>query len=156
MKFLAIIDEAFLANFRTDDGGLTLVVYDKYDASRAIPLKPLQRPVLTITNGESVYLTQAHIDALIEYERQVTTAEAIRDINNRIQDTIDNYSGFAKITHIAGKKVEPIAIGQGCWKCPSHAKCFDAFQIHSHKCNHYDKTEAEFAEWLHNQKEGQK
>ena len=45
-------------------------------------------------------------------------------------------------------KIEPIAIGQGCYKCPSHTKCLDAFQIHSHRCNHYDKTEEEFESWL--------
>lgn len=140
MKYLAVFDDGFLSNFRLDDCGLTLVLTDKCGATRAVALKPVQRPVLTVESGESIYLTQAHIDALIEYERQVTTAEVVRDINNRIQEAID--------VHIAGKKVEPIAIGQGCWKCPSHTKCFDAFQIHSYKCNHYDKTEEEFKEWL--------
>ena len=153
MKYLAIVDDDLLKYFRVDDNGLTLVAQDMGGGNRGIPLKPLIRPVLTNTEGESIYLTQAHIDALIEYERQVTTAEVLREINNRIKGAIDEYSGITKPTQIAGKKIEPIAIGQGCWKCPSHTKCFDAFQIHSYKCNHYDKTEAEFKEWLQGKKE---
>lgn len=39
-------------------------------------------------------------------------------------------------------------IGQGCMKCLAHFTCPDAFQEHSHNCNHYDKTEKEFIEWI--------
>ena len=148
MKYLAVFDDGFLSNFRLDDCGLTLVLTDKRGATRAVKLTPLERPMLTITEGNSVYLTQAHMDALMEYEQHAMTAEAVRQVNNSIQEAIDNYSEIAEITRITGKKVEPIAIGQGCWKCPSHTKCFDAFQLHSYKCNHYDKTEEEFKEWL--------
>lgn len=43
--------------------------------------------------------------------------------------------------------------GRGCLKCPSHNKCDDAFQLHSRLCNHYDKTDEEFAEWLKENKD---
>ena len=69
MKYMAIIDDAMLANFRLDDDGLTLVVTDQGGANRAMRLKPLQRPVIAMTNGESAYLTQGHIDAMIAFER---------------------------------------------------------------------------------------
>ena len=39
-------------------------------------------------------------------------------------------------------------IGSGCIKCPNHNSCPDAFQPHAYSCNHYDKTEKEFAIWL--------
>ena len=51
---------------------------------------------------------------------------------------------------------DAILFGKGCIKCPSHNKCMDAFQTHSHLCNHYDKTREEFAKWSEEQKrEGQ-
>ena len=141
MKFIISVDDNFISNFRRDDEDrLTLVVTDKNGLTRAVRLKPLQKPVLTFPNGESIYLNQEHIDALLEYEKRVSIAEAVRRINEGIQEAVK----------LSGKKpdIEPIRIGKGCEKCPSHVTCYDAFQIHSYKCNHYNKTEEEFKAWL--------
>ena len=145
MKYIAIVDDNFLSNFRRDDNGLTLVVTDKDGLTRAMGLKPLQRPVLAFPDGENIYLTQEHINALLEYEKQVSIAEAVRRINEGIQEAIQ----------LSGKQpdIDPIVVGKGCAKCPSHVRCFDAFQIHSYKCNHYNKTEEEFKAWLKGEKE---
>ena len=140
MKYTIVVDDEFLSNFRVDDCGKTLVLTDKNGLSRAVDLKPLQRPVITFQTGESLYLTQGHIDALLEYEQQKSLAEAVRRVNQSIEEMKNKSVGIPK--------VEPIAIGSGCLKCPSHVRCTDAFQIHSHMCNHYDKTEEEFKDWL--------
>lgn len=42
MKYIAIIDEEMLSNFRIDDP-LVMVVTDKMGLTRGIPLKPLQK-----------------------------------------------------------------------------------------------------------------
>ena len=85
MKYLAIIDEAFLSNFRLDDGGLTLVVKDKNNCTRAMPLKPIGKPVITLPTGDSVYITQGHIDAMLEYEKQ----EQIKEVIEQMQQNWD-------------------------------------------------------------------
>lgn len=85
MKYLAIIDEAFLSNFRLDDGGLTLVVKDKNNSKRAMPLKPIGKPVITLPTGDSVYITQGHIDAMLEYEKQ----EQIKEVIEQMQQNWD-------------------------------------------------------------------
>lgn len=140
MKYLAIVDDEFLKEFRLDDGGLTLVVHDETTGTRAMSLKPLHRPVLVLQTGDSLYLTQGHIDALVEYEDKKVRAEVVRQINEGIRGAINEYN--------KKPNVDIITIGQGCLKCPSHARCADAFQIHSHLCNHYDKTDKEFEDWL--------
>ena len=144
MKYLTIVDDEFLSYFRLDDDGKTLVVTDLGGCGRAMELQRLQLPVVTFPNGENVYLTQGHLDALLEYEQRVSMAEAIRHVNESIDEMNKACNKFPKI--------EPIAIGQGCYKCPSHTKCSDAFQIHSHKCNHYDKTDEEFYAWIRGKK----
>lgn len=140
MKYTITVDDAFLSNFRRDDNGLTLVLTDRNGLTRAVELKPLQEPVVTFQSGESLYLTRGHIDALLEYEQRKSLAETIKRVNASIEE--------ANRLCTDKPKIEPIAIGQGCYKCPSHTKCIDAFQIHSHRCNHYDRTEEEFKSWL--------
>ena len=140
MKYIAIFDDNFF-----DDDELTIIALDKNGVMHKIPLKPLQRPVLTFPDGQNLYLTQEHIDALLEYEKQVSIAEAVKRINEGIQEAVQ----------LSGKQpdIDPIVVGKGCAKCPSHVRCFDAFQIHSYKCNHYNKTEEEFKAWLKGEKE---
>ena len=41
MKYIAIIDDKFISNFRTDDNGRTLVVCDERGFTRAMHLTPL-------------------------------------------------------------------------------------------------------------------
>ena len=68
MKYIAIFDEDLLSNFRLDDGGLTLVMKDKREATRAVRLKPIIKPTVVKEDGESAYITQGHIDSMLEYE----------------------------------------------------------------------------------------
>lgn len=42
MKYIAVIDEEMLSNFRIDDP-LVMVVTDKMGLTRGIPLKPIQK-----------------------------------------------------------------------------------------------------------------
>ena len=86
MKYLAVIDESFLSNFRLDDNGLTLVVQDKVGFTRAMRLKPIKAPTVTTTKGESVYITYGHIDAMIEYEKQ----ESIKAVLERQKEAFKN------------------------------------------------------------------
>ena len=76
MKYLAIVDDDFISNFRTDDDGLTLVVTDKSGANRAVSLKPLIKATVVLEDGEALYLTQGHIDVMRKYEEeQIAKAE---------------------------------------------------------------------------------
>lgn len=70
MKYIAVFDDDFLSNFRLDDNGLTLVVGDKRGYNRAVRLKPLIQNVITSEHGDSVYLTQDHIDCLLKFETE--------------------------------------------------------------------------------------
>lgn len=83
MKYIAVFDDESLKNFRLDDGGLTLVMHDEAMATRAVKLFPIQRNTFTTVNGQSVYLTQGHIDAMIEYERD-------ERIKNHLKNLFDN------------------------------------------------------------------
>lgn len=69
MKYAIVIDDEMLSNFRVDDYGKTLVVKDKVGAERAFSLIPLAKPLVMKEDGEKAYLTQGHIDCLIDYER---------------------------------------------------------------------------------------
>lgn len=84
MKYIAIFDDSMLSNFRLDDENrLTLVLTDKDNFTRAVRLKPIIRPVLTVTEDcggsatNSVYLTEGHIDAMRKYEEIKTTKEVL-------------------------------------------------------------------------------
>ena len=86
MKYIAIFDDSMLSNFRLDDGGLTLVMQDKRGYTRAVALKPIIRPVLTVTEDcggsttNSVYLTEGHINALKKYDEIKTMKEIIDEL----------------------------------------------------------------------------
>ena len=84
MKYLAIVDDDFISNFRTDDGGLTLVVIDKSGANRAVSLKPLIRATMVSEDGEALYLTQGHIDVMHKYEEEQTVKEYVRHIQETL------------------------------------------------------------------------
>lgn len=71
MKYVAIIDDAFLENFRLDDNGQTLVVNDRSYSERALSLISLRKPLFIKENdGKYAYITRGHIDAMREYEKQ--------------------------------------------------------------------------------------
>lgn len=77
MKHVIIIDDEMLSNFRIDDYGKTLVVNDKAGATRGFNLIPLAKPLVIKEDGEKAYLTQGHIDCLIDYERDKALERAI-------------------------------------------------------------------------------
>lgn len=89
MKYIAIFDDEFLKNFRLDDGGLTLVMYDEAMATRAVKLFPIQCNTFTTVDGRSVYLNQGYVDAMIEYERN----EAIKRIITKLEGSIGDKNG---------------------------------------------------------------
>lgn len=81
MKHVIIIDDEMLSNFRIDDCGKTLVVKDKVGAERAFSLLPLGKPLVVKEDGEKAYLTQGHIDCLIDYERNKALERALKSFN---------------------------------------------------------------------------
>lgn len=86
MKYIAVFDDYFLSNFRLDDNGLTLVMNDKYGSTRAVRLEPLISETLVFDNGKSVYLTKDHIDALLEYERNIEARKAVTRLLASLED----------------------------------------------------------------------
>ena len=86
MKYIAIVDDEFLSNFRVDIksnaqscSDIVLVVTDKVGSTRGIELKPLQRVMVVTDEGNSAYLRQSHIDCLIEMERKEMFDKAVHD-----------------------------------------------------------------------------
>lgn len=82
MKYMAVIDDSFLSNFRVDMSRigikpLVLVVKDERGYERGIELKPIGKEMIVTPDGESMYLTQKHIDAMIEMERQEMFNDAV-------------------------------------------------------------------------------
>ena len=85
MKYIAIFDDASIADFRRDETDkLTLVMYGEAGATRYVKLKPVIRPTVTLETGESVYITQGHMDALIKYEKDEFTKEVIERMNKSL------------------------------------------------------------------------
>lgn len=90
MKYIAVFDDEFLSNFRLDDNGLTLVMKDKRRYDRAVRLKPLIRNVLTLEHGESIYLTEDHIDCLLKFEKEQTEKEIFDNFIESLSDERNN------------------------------------------------------------------
>lgn len=89
MKYIAIFDDDMLSNFRLDDEDkLTLVLTDTTNSTRAVRLKPIIRPVLTVTEDcggsatNSIYLTEGHINAMKKYEGIKTIKEFLDEQMN--------------------------------------------------------------------------
>ena len=85
MKHVIIVDDEMLSNFRIDDFGKTLVVKDGAGFERAFSLVPLAKPLVVKEDGEKVYLTQEHIDCLIDFERKKELERAINSFNYLIK-----------------------------------------------------------------------
>lgn len=81
MKHVIIIDDEMLSNFRIDDCGKTLVVKDGAGFERAFSLLPLAKPLVVKEDGEKVYLTQEHIDCLIDFERKKAFERVLNSFN---------------------------------------------------------------------------
>ena len=75
MKFIAVIDEEMLGC--DDIRELRLPVILK-DAKCYVPLKPIFRFTLTSPEGENVYLSQKHIDALREFAEKEAVERTIK------------------------------------------------------------------------------
>jgi hypothetical protein len=83
VKYIAIVDDDFLSNFRLDDEDkLTLVLTDENNGTRALRLKPVIRPTLTLEDGQSFYITEGHIQAMREYEKNATMKRIVDEIND--------------------------------------------------------------------------
>lgn len=84
MKYIAIVDDNVLSNFRVDKNVTTndmvLVVNDEKGFSRGLPIKPLYTETLVTKDGDSVYLRQEHIKCLIEMEGKEMMQRAIKDM----------------------------------------------------------------------------
>lgn len=95
MRYLAIVDDEFLSNFRVDVGypphsDMILVVKDEKLCTRGIRLKPLPTEALVTKDGKSVYLRQEHIDCLREMERKEMIEKAVQNITNAISKLGEN------------------------------------------------------------------
>lgn len=81
MKYIAIVDDEFLSNFRIDINPQTLdmilAVKDERMFERGIRLKPLVKELLVTTNGDSAYLRKEYIETLKKIEKQEMIDEII-------------------------------------------------------------------------------
>lgn len=84
MKHIAVFEDDLLMNFRLDDDGRTLVMTDKLGATRAVPLMPISRPIITNTDGYSLYMTEGHIKVMQDYEQEQITQEYTQKIRDDI------------------------------------------------------------------------
>lgn len=79
MKWIGIIDDKLLSNFRVDYCiGHTplLVLEDKIGFERGIPLQPLVTGTFVAKDGRYLYLSQEQVDCLIEIENRKMTSDA--------------------------------------------------------------------------------
>lgn len=86
MKYFAVFDDDFISHFKTGTGdkfGSVLFINDKYGLERGIEFKPLNKPVFINDAGDSLYLTQGHIQAFLDYEQY----ERYKYILNHIKST---------------------------------------------------------------------
>lgn len=97
MKYIAIFDDSMLSNFRLDDEDkLTLVLIDKRGYTRAVRLKPIIRPVLTVTEDcggiatDSIYLTEGHINAMKKYEEIKNIKEFLDKLDKQVCEEVEN------------------------------------------------------------------
>lgn len=110
MKYIAILDESMLENFRLDENGKLLVLTDVNNCTRAVEIKPIAKTMVVFKDGRNTYITQGHIDAMIEYEQRkniermqeefVTASKRVARISNKA--TIPARK-FAKVLKILGQ-----------------------------------------------------
>lgn len=90
MKHIIIIDDEMFSNFRVEDCERTLVVKDRAGFERAFNLIPLAKPLVVKEDGEKMYLTQEHIDCLIDFERNKALERALDSFNFIKHDNGEN------------------------------------------------------------------
>jgi hypothetical protein len=87
VKYIAIIDEHILNNFRLDDNGKLLVLTDENNCTRAVEIKPIAKTMVVCEDGKSGYITQGHIDAMLEYEQRQQIESIQKDLAERWQQS---------------------------------------------------------------------
>jgi hypothetical protein len=86
MQYLIVLNETLYNYFEKVDGSpLEIKAADKDGVYHLLDLRPIQREMLVTPNGACAYLTQGHIDALMEYERE----QHIKEICDRINHGLD-------------------------------------------------------------------
>ena len=90
MRYLLIIDESQYSDFEKVDGNL-LEIYavDQNGNKRMFDVRPIQREMLVTPNGASAYLTQGHINAMMEYEREQHIKEIVDKMNHSLDGIND-------------------------------------------------------------------
>ena len=80
MKYIAIVDDDALVDIRE----LKIVVVTP-KGCQDVNIKPVIRPTLTLEDGQSVYLTEGHIQAMREYEENATMKRIVDEINENFR-----------------------------------------------------------------------
>ncbi len=82
MKYLAIINDEFLSNFRVDveDLDMVLVVEDETRSARGIYLKPIVKEMLVTKEGLSAYLPEETVNHMLEWEKEQLEKRAIQSL----------------------------------------------------------------------------
>lgn len=115
MKYIAIIDEDMLNDFELIHDGKTLVLEDKNGTTRPVKIKPITKEMVVCKDGKSGYLTQGHIDAMIEYEQR----KQIESIQKDFEGWSKRLAMIAnKSTIPASKFAESIRILEQCGSSP--------------------------------------
>lgn len=119
MKYIAIIDEEILENFRLDENGKLLVLTDVNNCTRAVEIKPLAKTMVVCKDGRNGYITQGHIDAMVEYEQK----QQIESIQKDFEGWSKRLAMIAnKSTIPASKFAESIRILAQCGSSPKEKK----------------------------------
>lgn len=86
MRYLLILEEYQYNDFQKVDGNpLEIYARDATGIKRIFDLRPIQREMVVTPNGASVYITQGHIDAMMEYERE----QHIKEICDKMNHNLD-------------------------------------------------------------------
>ena len=86
MKYMVILDESQFKDFNINTTKpFAIHLTDKNGEDRLLSYRPIIKPMVVIPTGESVYITQGHIDALTEYECN----EQIKELCERMNHSID-------------------------------------------------------------------
>lgn len=86
MKYLLILEESQYNYFEKVDGSpLKIKIADKDGVDHLFDIRPIQREMVVVPNGASAYITQSHIDAMIEYERE----QHIKEICDKMNHNLD-------------------------------------------------------------------
>ena len=80
MKYIAIIDEHMLNDFELIHNGKTLVLEDKNGTTRPVEIKPIAKTMVVCEDGRNGYITQGHIDAMVEYEQKQQIESIQKDL----------------------------------------------------------------------------